>query len=209
MIRYVHLMTLAILVLGCNPILKKREFFSNMTHYSIFNSAKDKHVLLGFDSVIISKDCYLNDKDNLWTLHSSENSYFNIEGLIWLKDSIVYVKANESDRKESIYSDSQVLFNFCDSATKWVLKYRRNGVLYFMQIENEKKGFNINACDTVNVFRINKNRFGDGFGREILLQASIKKGFVSVLYLNRGEKLDYIIDFLPRPILEVHEVRVP
>ncbi len=195
--KYCYVSILVVLVWGCQPKFEKIRFFSNMTHYPSFNSDINKDALLGFDSTVIQESiegAYLS---------TATNGFLNIEGNIWLQDSILYIK--EIGSSDNTTPQRQILFNFCDSAKTWELKYHRNGFQFFLHVEKLEKFYNNNILDTVQVFRLNKNQFGDGFGKELMLQVSVKKGFISVLYSNKTKA--YIINLLPTPNLEVHKIK--
>jgi len=176
---------------GCchKPPLK---FFSNMNQSAIFDNVDDKTVLRGIDETKLTQSC-----KNEYFLSTPENALFNVEGSIFLKDSIVYIRTKNSDRKDSI----QILFNFKQYEPKRLfyskdgisyycslpnfLYFSRNEVSYSMIITNMGSRFDSRVNDYIVDFMIRKdeNKIGEEYRESLFhLDISLKWGIVRLIY---------------------------
>jgi len=216
-INKVIIIVLMMLLVGCNK--SELRYFSNMADYPRFNNVKDKTVLRGIDKTRI-----IQNRRGEYFLSTPDNALFNIEGELFLKDSIVYIKTNFKN-KDTI----QVLFNFKptehqkhpsdtipggrsysymlpDSSrivyvaiTPYTCQYSRNKQSYYIDITNRGSRYYSEINDFVTDFMIEKSKTGESWIESTFyLQISLKRGIVKLMCLDKD--FIYYIDIFNHKI---------
>jgi len=200
-------------ICSCSYNPPELTFFSNMSKYTPFETVSDKVLLRGMDSTII-----IQNSKNEYFLSTPGNALFNIEGKIFLKDSIVYIRTKYLEDNDSTY----ILFNFKPSDPKELELYRlqsgfigsisiehevfysRNGIPYAMYTENQGSYYEEEIDDYIIPFRIVKSdeRYGD-LGTVFYLSLSLKWGIVQLVYWRYEEDYIYAID-MPSQTIKKH-----
>jgi len=185
------LILILLLLAGCCHKLPLK-FFSNMNQSTKFDNMDDKSVLRGIDDTKVTQ----NSKKEYF-LSTPQNALFNVEGAIFLKDSIIYIRTKDSESKDSI----QILFNFIQYEPKQLyyskdgisyfssspnfLYYSRNEVRYSMIITNMGSRFDSRVDDYIVDFMIRKgeNKIGEEYRESLFhLDISLKWGIVRLVY---------------------------
>jgi|GEM_PF-3062344 len=184
---------------SCQNNYKRPNFFVNMTKLSEFDNVDNKSELKGFDRIQLSTTNKKIQGNPCWLLSTPKNGNFDIEGLIWFKDSIVYINTKED--KSFNESNNQILFNFGKVDTAWIVNYRRGkGFPPYLIIRKEVRVYNSDIKDSTTVFNVQEHlKNCSWIVNEFLVEVSIKYGFVSLVYW--GDDHTYIINFLPTPKL--------
>jgi len=197
------LVLIASINLGCKNSPAKLSFFQNMNQYTKFDSIENKSILLGFDKVILKGTN--RDKNNIpcYQLSTYENGVFNINGLIWLKDSIVYVDTYEDQCSDK--TNDQVLFSFKCKDSTWSVCYDRRGFSTNLNVSKQGRYFNPQLKDSLTIFRIEKHVKNTSWSTIYFVDVSVKYGFVKVFYWDREH--EYFINFLPKQIIKIRRTK--
>jgi len=184
---------------SCQNTYKKPSFFLNMTKRTEFNSVKDKQCLKGFDRIILNATDKKIQNVPCWLLSTPENGNFDIEGLIWLRDSIVYIKSKQD--KQINANNNQILFNFGKVDTTWIVNYSRGeGFPPYLEVRKVASHYNSDIKEKTTLFSVQQHlKNCSWIVNEFYVEVSIKYGFVGIVYSDHDYK--YIIEFLPTPKL--------
>jgi hypothetical protein len=180
---------------SCQNNYKRPTFFVNMNKLSEFVNVDNKSELKGFDRIQLSTTNKKIQGNPCWLLSTPENGNFDIEGLIWFKDNIVYI--NTKEVKYFNESNNQILFNFGKVDTAWIVNYHRGkGFPPYLVIRKEVRINNSDIKDSTTVFNVQEHLKNCSWTvNEFLVEISLKYGFVSIAY--RENNYEYIIDFIP------------
>lgn len=188
--KYTYILALVIsLSLGCKDRRSELLFFKNMNQPSEFNLIKDKSVLSGFDKIMLKPSKKVKDLQ-YYELCSPKKGSFNISGLIWLKDSIVYIRPSQTDD----FKD-QILFDFRNRKTSWCVNYKIGEVQYYLNMHSIANRYDNKLMDRITAFKISKGLRIASWTDDYYLVASLKFGFVQMTYLD--DSLQYDIEFFP------------
>lgn len=175
--------------LGCKEKNSDLLYFKNMNQPSMFDSIKDKSVLSGFDKIMLKPSKKVKDLQ-YYELCSPKKGSFNISGLIWLKDSIVYIRPSQADD-----FNYQILFDFRDRKSSWHVDYKIGDVQYYLNMHSIANRYDNKLMDRITAFKISKGLSNASWTDDYYLVASIKFGFVQMTYLD--DSLQYDIEFFP------------
>lgn len=202
------LLITAFLFLQCRQERIRRNFFSELKGYPDFTSSKGNLPLFGFDSLTIDSLSTSIEGTKYWYMNTAKNSLFNINGFLRSSNKIVYIKTGDKDEAKS--NKEQMFFNFSGDSTKsWVLHYDRDNVKQTIELTKKKQFFNQLTKDSVFIFTAIREQQNTSFSKEFLVQASLKKGFVSFRYIDRPERRLYTIDYLPSASVMYDSISVP
>lgn len=192
----------------CNQKGIHRDFFKETSNYSNFKSQKDSLPLFGLDSLSIDSLSTSISKRNYWYMSSAQDGLININGYLRCSNKIIYIKVG--DRKTGKNAQEQILFDFTPDSTKnYSVKYERNKGMYNLTLTKQSIFYNQLIKDSVVVFKAYSEIQDISFTKEFLLQASLKKGIVSIRYLIMSSKRIYTIDFLPAPKISYENLLTP
>jgi len=188
---------------GCTNRPSKLSFFQNMNQYTTFDSIENKSILLGFDKVILKVTNEEKNNVPCYQLSTPENGVFNIKGLIWLKDSVVYI--NTSNNQCSEKSNDQVLFSFKSKDSTWNVSYDRKHFSSNLNMFKQGRYYDPKLKESLTIFRIEKGVKNESCSMIYFIDASIKYGFVRVFYWDREH--EYLIDFLPKQRIKIKRTK--
>jgi len=188
---------------GCKNSPAKLSFFQNMNQYTKFDSIENKSILLGFDKIILKVTNKEKNNVPCYQLSSPENGGFNIKGLIWLKDSIVYVDTSEGQCLDK--TNDQILFSFKSKDSTWSVSYNRRYLSSNLKVSKQGRYFDPQLKDSLTIFRIEKCIKNTSWSTIYFINASIKYGFVKVFYWDR--EYEYFIDFLPKQCIRIKRTK--
>lgn len=197
------LILIVVMMVGCRNRPAKLNFFQSMNQYAKVDSIKEKTILLGFDKIILKATNEKKGNIPCYQLLTSDDGLFNIKGLIWLKDSIVYI--NTSKAKCQDKTTDQVLFNFKRKNLAWTVYYNQENKLHYLNITNEGRYYHPQLKDSVTGFRISTesmNIFSECNGYYI--NASLKYGFVEFVHWNYDSI--YFIDLIPKQKVLINKI---
>ncbi len=95
---------------GCRNKSSELSFFKTMNKYAVFDSVKDRSILLGFDKIVLKSTNEKRMNNHCYQLFTNDDGAFNIKGLVWLKDSVIYIEVPKA--KSYNIAEEQILFNF-------------------------------------------------------------------------------------------------
>lgn len=179
---------------GCRNSSTKLSFFKTMNQYAKFDSIKDKSILLGFDKIILKSTTNKEENVPCYQLCTTDDGAFNIKGLIWLKDNVIYIKVPKAKSHSMI--EDQVLFNFKSKNSAWEVNYDVRVVPHYLNIFKEGRYYNSQLKDSITVFRLEKGSKMESGSTEYYIDASLKYGFVEIVHWTLDRI--YYIDIIPK-----------
>ena len=179
---------------GCRNSSTKLSFFKTMNQYAKFDSIKDRSILLGFDKIILKTTTQMKENAPCYQLCTTDDGAFNIKGLIWLKDSVIYIKIPKA--KSHNMTEDQVLFNFKSKNSTWEVNYDVRDVPHYLNISKEGRYYNSQLKDSITVFRLEKGSKMESWSKEYYIFASLKYGFVEIVHWTLDRM--YYIDIIPK-----------
>lgn len=193
---YISIVIAALFLIQCNEKGFPRQFFKEINGYPDFKKEKGLPVF-GLDSLIIDSLSTTIGKKNYWYMNTSLNALMNLNGYLRCHNKIVYIKVGDRGKaktaKEQIFLD----FNY-DTSKSYRINYERDFGFYTLVLNAENRFYDNKIKDTTIFFRFYREVKDVSFTKEFLLKVSLRKGFVSFIYLNKASKKLYFIDFLPQ-----------
>lgn len=189
---------IGIMVFGvsCQNNYDRPTFFVNMAKLSEFDNVDDKSELKGFDRIQLIPINKKKQNIPCWFLSTPKNGYFNIDGILCLRNRIVYISTSKN--KSFNIHDSQILFNFNNVDSTWTVNYNGEGFPPYLEIHKEGSHYNSEIKDSTSVFRVQKHlKNCSWIVNEFLVEISLKYGFATIVYLDKSNK--NTINFLPIP----------
>lgn len=177
---------------GCGNSPKKLSFFKTMNQYAKFDSIKDRSILLGFDKIILKTTTKKEENVPCYQLCTTDDGAFNIKGLIWLKDSVIYIKVS----KAKCHIKEQVLFNFKSKNSAWNVIYSIGNMPYYLDISKEGRYYSPQLKDSITVFRIAEGTEMESRSKKYYIYASLEYGFVGIAHWDFDRI--YYIDIIPK-----------
>ncbi|BEH00517.1 hypothetical protein [Bacteroides sedimenti] len=184
------LIIIAAINFGCRRASTELSFFKNMNQYAKFDSVKDRSILLGVDSIML-KPIYYKNNIQYCELLTPNKGVFDIKGIIWLKDSIVYIKTLKGKYLDTI--KTQELFDFKAKNKTSEVCYLNPYPCYLL-INMQGRYYNPQLKDSITIFRIEQD-LRMGYADPYYITASLKHGFVEFVHWTSNRT--YYIDFLP------------
>jgi len=179
---------------GCRNRSSELSFFKTMNKYAEFDSIKDRSILLGFDKIVLKTTTEKRGNNHCYQLLTNDDGAFNIKGLVWLKDSVIYIEVPKAKFNNLV--EEQILFNFQNKNSTWDINYNIGDVPYYLNISKEGRYYSPQLKDSITVFRIAKGMKMASWSKEYYIEASLKYGFVRIVYWTSNRI--YYIDFIPR-----------
>lgn len=179
---------------GCRNSSTKLSFFQTMNQYAKFESVEDKSILIGFDKIILKTTTKKKENVPCYQLCTSNDGSFDVKGLIWLKDSVIYIKVSKA-KYYNILED-QVLFNFKSKISAWEVNYDVRDVPHYLNISKEGRYYNSQLKDSITVFRLKKGSKMESGSTEYYIDASLKYGFIKIVHWTLDRI--YYIDIIPK-----------
>jgi hypothetical protein len=163
-----------------------------------FKNVSDKALLCGIDSTVITTQHKLGTDSIEYFLSTPEDALFNVNGKIFLKDSIIYFN-DKADEFPGDKDSVQILFNF-KQKDKYSLAYSRNGISRFITINRQDSRYYEQIEDSVFRFRILKPDNIVSDEEEIfILEVSLKWGVVGLIYWKEG--YTFAVDIINQKII--------
>jgi hypothetical protein len=179
-----------------------RDFFKMSNN---IKTSKINLSFVGLDSLVLYSLSTFIDNKNYWYLSSATNGLLNICGYLRREGDIIFIKATDNRTVKNV--PEQVFLDFAADAKKSIrVKFNRNYVQYYLTIIKQIKVYNKLINDSAVIFRIYFEEKNSSLTKEFLMQASLKKGFISFRYLSETNKKIYTIDFLPIPNVTYHDI---
>lgn len=206
--KFLFVVGVSLLFVKCSQERTRRDFFNEMNVLPDFASSKGRLPLFGFDSLVIDSLSTSIEGQKYWYLNTASNALFNINGYLRYSSKIIYIRPGDKFGEKA--RNEQVLFDFSGDTTKsWVVQYERYNVQQSIRVAMNKKFYNQLVKDSVFVFKVLHEELNTSFYKELFIQASLRKGLISVLYIDRGKKKLYTIDFLPSARVVYDSLTVP
>jgi hypothetical protein len=174
-----------------------------MNQYARFESVEDKSILIGFDKIILKETTKKHDNVPCYQLCTSDDGAFNINGLVWLQDSVIYIKVSEANYYNTI--EDQVLFSFKSKNSKWNVNYNTGNISHYLNISKEGRYYSPSLKDSITVFRLEKGSKMESGSKEYYIDASLKYGFVGIVHWTLDRM--YYIDFIPKQKILIKTIK--